>query len=102
MHCKKIIFVILNLVLYANLNAQPLTEWAKRYQDPTNHNVYFVDMVKDKEDNVIITGYIYIDANNRDILTLKYDSQGALKWVKTYDSPVHRYDIPNKIAVDNS
>jgi hypothetical protein len=102
MHRKKIIFVILNLLLYAYLNAQPVTEWVKRYSDPGNHNIYFVDMATDKGGNVFVTGYIYVDGNNRDILTIKYNSQGVLKWVKTYDSPVHRYDIPQKIAVDNS
>ena len=100
---KKIIFTF--LLLHCSLlivNAQPQTEWVKRYSDPNNHNVNFVDMVLDKFGNVFISGYITVDSNNKDILTLKYDNNGNLKWVRTYDSPDHKTDVPNKIAVDNS
>lgn len=98
---KKLILIIIFSSYTFFANSQPAAEWEKRYSDPNGHNVYFVDMALDKEGDVFVTGYIYVDVNNRDILTLKYDSQGNLKWTKTYDSPVHRYDIPNKIAVDN-
>ena len=99
---KTLILIIIFSSYTFSANSQPAAEWEKRYSDPNGHNVYFKDMTTDKDGNVYITGYVKINSNNWDIITLKYDYAGALNWVKTFDGPYHREDEPNAIAVDNS
>jgi len=39
----------------------------------------------DSSNNIIVTGYTGENLDNRDFLTIKYDSNGNLVWVRTYD-----------------
>jgi hypothetical protein len=94
-----ILFIFFISIVTANAQLQTL--WERRYSDLNNFNVYFKDMITDKEGNVYITGYVKINAYNEDIVTFKYDYSGKLIWVKTYDGPAHREDEPNAITVDN-
>ena len=65
-----------------------------RYQEPTS-------ITLDNAGNLYIAGYLRIDDDNYDYLTLKYDNQGSLVWAVTWDGPAHSKDIPYKLAVND-
>lgn len=96
-----LIFFLIHIP-FVSAYSQPQTEWEKRYADPNGHDVFFKDMTTDKADNIYITGYVKINYDNWDIITLKYDYSGALIWAKTFDGTFHLKDEPFSITADNS
>jgi len=58
------------------------TIWIRTYD--SGNDDYTKDIKTDKEGNVYVTGYSWL--NNIDYLTLKYNPRGELIWAKRYDS----------------
>jgi hypothetical protein len=59
-------------------------------------------MVTDKEGNIYITGCTIIASSDYDFVTLKYNSNGDLQWVRTYDGPAGGHDKPVGLEIDDS
>jgi len=53
----------------------------------------------DNQRNVIVTGFA--QTNNGDIITIKCDSNGVQKWVKTFDGNIHHGAAPYDLKIDN-
>jgi hypothetical protein len=58
------------------------------------------DMSVDAAGNVYVTGESY--RTFHDILTVKYDPQGAELWTARYDGPGQRHDAGSAVAVDSA
>jgi hypothetical protein len=54
----------------------------------------------DEGGNVYLTGWTYDPDTGRDYVTVKYDSLGKRRWVRSYDGPAHSDDTPYAITVD--
>ncbi|HMS33760.1 MAG TPA: hypothetical protein PKC91_06710 [Ignavibacteria bacterium] len=52
-------------------------------------------MKLDKLENIYLCGYVRYDAQNSDVLLLKYNSSGALQWSRTYNG---RATFSNDVA----
>lgn len=50
--------------------------------------------------NIIETGYTTISGNNQDLVTVKYDSNGVLKWFKEYGGSSNGIDQANAVTYD--
>lgn len=58
-------------------------------------------VILDNFKNVYVTGYnAGGNGTAHDFITVKYDSNGVLKWSKRYNYPADSHDEPNDIAVD--
>ncbi|MFN5831612.1 MAG: SBBP repeat-containing protein, partial [Bacteroidota bacterium] len=56
--------------------------------------------VTDNQGYIYITGTYATTSNGLDYKTIKFDQQGNVKWIKTFDNTAHQDDIANAIAVD--
>jgi len=71
--------------------------WAMRY-DGTDHTFdSSAAIVLDPAGNVYVTGQSYSN-HEEDIVTIKYDTAGAQKWLDRYDAPPHNADIGRAIC----
>lgn len=76
-------------------------EWVQRYDGTANKNDEGKGIIVDHIGNVYVTGLSYESANNIDIVTIKYDSQGTQKWIAKYNGTgINDADVPTSIAVD--
>lgn len=59
-------------------------------------------MAIDKLNNVLITGMCFSSPSNRDMITVKYNTNGVIQWVKSYSSFGNRTDWGYSIVIDDS
>ena len=74
--------------------------WVSRYNSPENSSDGATDLALDPDGNVYITGYSY-GTEERDYLTIKYDSDGNELWTALYGGIAPGDDIARSIAVDD-
>ena len=84
---------------------QPIEEWVRTYNNPTNANDYAVDVAVDSSDNVIVAGYSQggTDRGTKidfDYSTVKYDTDGNELWVVKFDGSASDYDSTSAVAID--
>jgi len=92
-----------NHIDYATIkyNSSGTELWVRRYSSGLGSGVALgANAIKvDKNDNVYITGGLRNNENNSDYVTLKYDTNGILKWFQIYNEG-NSNDIGKFIAVD--
>ena len=77
------------------------TAWVRRYNNGPGYTDDRADAISvDGLGNVYVTGSSWGSANSYDYCTIKYDSNGTVKWIRTYDGPGHDADEAYAIAVD--
>ncbi len=81
--------------------------WQRTFNGINNKDDELSDFVIDTIGNIIATGTSVVGsisqfAENRDILTVKYDSAGNFIWAKTYDGLANREDGAQSIALDSN
>ena len=76
--------------------------WERRYNGIINDQDLFRDMILDDSCNVYIAGNSFEGAANGNInwITLKYSSEGELRWHKSLDWTAHKEDVPFSITLD--
>lgn len=85
-------------IKYDSTGAQ---KWAKSYNGTGNDNDKANAVKVDAVSNVYVTGKsVGAGSNAEDMLTIKYDKNGNLKWTARYNSPSNNYDEGKSIAVD--
>lgn len=85
-------------IKYDSTGAQ---KWAKSYNGTGNDNDKANAIKVDAVNNVYVTGKsVGSGSNAEDILTIKYDKSGNLKWTARYNSPSNNYDEGKALAVD--
>ena len=82
-------------------NSAGVQQWAMLYNG-TGNNVDKSNVVKlDPLGNVYITGRsVGVSPAAEDILTIKYNNSGSLKWSARYNGPANGYDEGKDLAVD--
>ena len=82
--------------------------WEMRYNSLGATDDLAVDLAMDSWGNVYVAGRSYSTYTRADYLTLKYDSDGNLRWAMRYDGPgngdghTRDYDIARAIALDTA
>jgi uncharacterized delta-60 repeat protein len=75
--------------------------WVRRYASTTNIPDGASAIATDAQENIYVTGFSgYVSGRN--IVTIKYNSNGDTLWVRTYDSPGSGDDFATAMAVDAS
>ena len=84
-------------------NSSGQQEWVTEYKgDVTNNSHEPIDIALDEAGNVYVSGFSSNIDNNKDFCTIKYNPSGVEQWVKIYNGPGNRNDIPTSFAVDAS
>jgi len=80
-----------------------LVEWVREITTtPSSSMDAPADVAVDAQGNVYVTGKSEGQASTYDYLTVKYNSLGVVQWSARYDGPLHGFDIPNAIAIDQA
>jgi len=93
---------IISFLFCINLLAQDSLklEWERHFPGINTSEVFAYDMVLDENQNIYITGTDGHPSYGSEIITLKYTSEGALKWVTSYIGVDSLSAEPVKIALD--
>ena len=78
------------------------TAWTRRYNGPTDSTDIANAIAVDGSGNVYVTGQSMGIGSDYDYATVKYDPNGNEVWVKRYNGPGNKYDVPEAIAIDGS
>ena len=74
--------------------------WVRR---ETNREGKGKCIVTDDSGNVYVTGYMtQISTFNREIVTIKYNTDGVMQWQKSFYEPNSLYNYPEDMCMDNS
>lgn len=73
-------------IITIKYTSQGIEKWVQRYNDGDNLNDGSFSILTDQNDDIYVTGYSGSQANYDDIITIKYTSQGALKWIKKHET----------------
>lgn len=76
--------------------------WVARYNAPESLWDYGEDVVVDNNGNIYVTGFGYSQSSDRDMITIKYNSNGDTHWIRKYNGPSNDEDYGRAIIVDNS
>lgn len=81
-------------------DAEGDTVWTTFYNGTANSEDKAYAIVVDDEDNIYITGYVTNDITGKDIIVIKYNSNGDRLWVKLYNGNSNGEDIASAIVLD--
>ncbi|MFA5831871.1 MAG: T9SS type A sorting domain-containing protein [Bacteroidota bacterium] len=86
----------------AKLDPQGDTLWVKRYFGQTDIDGRVSALTVDVAGNVYVTGWCATPSTNSDFVTIKYNPQGDILWVRRYHSPGESVDraFAYALAVD--
>ena len=68
------------ILLKFNLNGDSI--WTRSFNGTSNLNDVGRKVLADNNGNIIVVGTVNVSTNDRDILTLKFDTAGVLQWQK--------------------
>jgi hypothetical protein len=78
------------------------TAWVRRYNGPDNKSDGGQAITIDGAGNVYVPGWSRGNLTDLDYVTLKYDMNGYVRWIVTYNGEKDSTDIASDIAVDGS
>jgi len=80
------------------------TAWVRLYNFTANESDKAVSVAVDLSGNVYVTGSSDNNpsdtADSDDIVTIKYNSSGAVQWTNRFNPPANGEDVASKVAVD--
>ncbi len=79
------------------LNNNGAYQWAYNYKSLCLPN----SVKEDTKGNIYITGFGGFNQSMWDYITMKCDSSGNIKWIRTYNGPANETDQANDIELDN-
>ncbi len=89
-------------ILIEKLSPSGLRQWVQQYSGPSGKDAFSMALFISDSGNVYVTGCVNastIDSNN--IITLKYNSLGALLWSAEYNGPGSSNDIGTDLTVND-
>ncbi len=96
------LIITLMTLLCPNVFSQIIQEWDLRLNGTGNSADLSVSAVVDNSGNLLVTGYGINSGTGRDFITVKYNSDGIVQWVRTYNGTVNGGDYSFAVAVDAS
>ncbi|MBK7444760.1 MAG: SBBP repeat-containing protein [Ignavibacteria bacterium] len=87
-----LIFTLLLTMNPVNSYCQVNREWTSYFNSSSNDNDEVSSMTVDVSGNVYVTGYSIVNGNNKDFITIKYNSAGVSQWTSRYNNPAMNDD----------
>jgi uncharacterized delta-60 repeat protein len=81
-------------------NSDGVEQWVARYNGPGNGNDVVYAMALDDLGNVYVTGESDDNDSRLNYTTIKYNKDGRLLWISTYNGPGNYNDSARAIALD--
>lgn len=94
------LLIIFILVSCNNISAQVSMQWKNAIKTSLNSVNQAVCMDIDKLGNCYILGITWVADSTKDILLMKFDTNGDELWRRFYDSPSHNDDISVAMCLD--
>ena len=76
--------------------------WMQKFNSDEQLDDYASDLVVDKEDNIYVTGGTHNSISIGYCYTVKYSSEGELKWKYKFDAPHSKFENGSEVFVDDS
>lgn len=86
------------LIIKYNTNGDTL--WTYRYNSQYHDNDEAVAVAVDASKNVYVTGRSYSYSKGDDIVTIKFNENGIVQWIRTFNSSKDSTDRPTALSVD--
>ncbi|MBI4929701.1 MAG: SBBP repeat-containing protein [Bacteroidetes bacterium] len=83
-------------------NSSGAEQWIQHYNGPGNSTDFATDIVVDPAGNVYVTGASVGAGTGFDYATIKYTTNGILRWAQRFDGPAHAPDAAFSIALDKN
>ena len=77
-------------------------QWTRTAAGAGNQDDEAHGIAADGDGNVLVVGYVWAGAGQRDVWVRKYDPDGNELWTSTYDAPQHGSDTAHGVAVDGA
>ena len=74
--------------------------WVKNFNRYSGVDDFVQASVADNHGDIISTGFVNLSTYNSDFVTVKYDSNGVLKWYRDYSGAGNGIDQPKGITTD--
>ncbi|MBK8383700.1 MAG: SBBP repeat-containing protein [Ignavibacteria bacterium] len=87
-----LIFTLLLTMNPVNSYCQVNREWTSYFNSSSNDNDEVSSMTVDVSGNVYVTGYSIVNGNDKDFITIKYNSAGVSQWTSRYNNPAMNDD----------
>ncbi len=84
------------------LNADGAEQWIRTYNGTASSYDITAGIATDNLGNVFVSGFSYGGDSQENYTTIKYGSDGALIWERSYNGTGDSYDIATAIKTDNS
>ena len=78
------------------------TQWTRTAAGTDSQDDEGRGIATDGDGNVLVVGYVWAGASQRDVWVRKYDSAGNELWTRTHDGPDGTNDEGNGIAADSA
>ena len=97
------LFYILVFVSFGtNVIAQPVLDWAERYNGAGSSFDVPVKMILQDDGNIVVAGSTIGSGTLSDISIIKYSNNGTELWAESFNGPDNSTDNARSIAVDPS
>lgn len=97
--CATKISNVLTDIVLIKYSSSGNEEWVRSFAGTLEERA--VDLVVDRNDNIIVTGLTENQTGTYDIVTVKYSPSGDILWTRIYDAPgTNVMDQPVAMAID--
>jgi hypothetical protein len=74
--------------------------WLRTYNGTGNGEDEAEAIAVDRSGNVYVTGFGIGDGTGSDFVTVKYNTNGIVQWVRTYNGPINYEDAAHALVID--
>ncbi len=89
-------------LLFIRWNRTGKRVWTRTYKPGARRWVMPMDIGVDDAGNVTVLGLTTVKTGRGDIVLLSYGSDGSRRYVRRYDGPAHRMDLPAQMVLDSA
>ena len=83
-------------------NGAGIQQWVSRYSHTANSSDGATALAIDAKGNIYVSGWSWGEKTNVDYATIKYDSEGAVRWIARYNGPGNDYDATKALTLDKA
>jgi uncharacterized delta-60 repeat protein len=99
---KSTILTISTLFIFISQLYSIGQEWAVRHNGTGNSSDFAYAIAFDPSGNIVVTGYSTNAGTSKDLMTIKYDTQGNVLWTASFNGPINGGDYSNALTIDAS